>query len=88
MVTEKELETRVDRFKFQVDNFSEKVKTCNANRIISDSAYIVENYYELDREIAKRGVSFEDPLLKKLNYSWHKYINDAYRFDHECICKR
>ncbi len=88
MTIEKELEVRVDRFKFQVDNFSEKVKTCNANRIISDSMHIVENYYELDGKIVKKGVSFEDPLLKKLNDSWRTYINDAYKFDHECVCKR
>jgi hypothetical protein len=85
---EYELIARVDRFKFQTDNFVEKVKKCNANRIISESQYIVENYHELDREISRRGTSFEDPLLKKLNDSWRDYINYAYKFDHECICKR
>lgn len=85
---EYELISRVDRFKFQTDNFVEKVKNCNANRIISESQYIVENYHELDREISKRGVNLKDPLLKKLNDSWHDYINYAYKFDHECSCKK
>lgn len=85
---EQELEARVDRFKFQADNFVEKVKKCNANGIISDSQHIVANYFELDKEITKKGVSFEDPLLKKLNSSWHYYINYAFKFDHECSCKK
>ena len=84
----KELETRVDRFKFQTDNFVEKVKNCNANKIISDSQYIIENYHELEREILKTAKNFQDPLLKKLSNSWHDYIDYVYRFDHECNCKR
>lgn len=84
---EKELEVRVDIFKFQVDQFVEKVKKCDASRIISDAQYITENYKGLDHEIVIKGVSFEDPLLKKLNDSWHTYIDYAYRFDHQCMCK-
>lgn len=89
MVTnEKELEARVDRFKFQVDNFVEKVKNCNANRIISDSQHIAENYHGLERDIFKTARNFQDPLLKKLSNSWHNYIDYGYKFDHECICKK
>lgn len=85
---EMELIASIDRFKFQVDNFVAKVKTCNANRVISDSQHIVENYHELERELLKTARSFEDPQLKKLSGSWHDYINYAYRFDRECLCKR
>lgn len=86
-IKEKELEASIDRFKFQVDDFVAKVKNCNANRIISDSQHIVENHHELDRELTKNKISFEDPLLKKLSNSWHDYVNYAYKFDHECVCK-
>lgn len=89
MVTkEQELIARVDRFKFQTDNFVDKVKNCDANNILSYSQHIVENYYELDREIGKKGFNFEDPLFKKLSESWHKYIDHVRIFDQECTCTK
>ncbi len=83
---EQELIARVDRFKFQTDNFINKVKDCIANKIISDSQHIEKNYYELDQEIGRKGFNFEDPLYKKLNNSWQNYVDHVHMFDHECTC--